>query len=53
MTAHLLAHHEAHESRARRPDGLIQLRWSDFWLLIGILGGMLALVALVLLASLA
>jgi hypothetical protein len=53
MTAHLLTHHEARESRARRPGGLIQLRWSDFWLLIGILGGMLALVALVFLASLA
>ena len=52
MTAHLSVHHEAHDSRAHRPDGLIQLRWSDFWLLIGILGGMLALVALVLLASL-
>lgn len=50
MTAHLLAHHEERRHR-QGGDGLIQLRWSDFWLLAGILGGMLALVALVFLAS--
>ncbi len=53
MTAHLLSHREEHESRARHPDGLIHLRWSDFWLLIGVLGGMLALVAFLFLAYLA
>jgi len=32
---------------ARRPSALVQLGWPQFWLLTGILGGMLALVALV------
>lgn len=49
MTAHLLAHREERRPLSGRPgsNGLIQLRWSDFWLLAGILAGMLALVALV------
>lgn len=52
MAAHLLARHEDRRTPSHRPgsNGLIQLRWSDFWLLAGILGGMLALVALVFLA---
>lgn len=34
-------------------NGLLQLGWPHFWLLSGILGGMLALVALVFFAYLA
>ena len=33
-------------------NGLLQLGWPHFWLLVGILGGMLGLVALVFFASL-
>jgi hypothetical protein len=53
MTAHSLS-----EKGWRRPsthrgtgNGVLQLGWSHFWLLIGILGGMLGLVVLVLFAS--
>jgi hypothetical protein len=51
MTLHVLTH----ERSARRPvrrNGLLQLGWPHFWLLIGILGGILALVVLVLFAHL-
>jgi hypothetical protein len=51
MTAHTLVH-----ERARRRKGgrsLFQLGWPQFWLLGGILAGILGLVALVFLASLA
>lgn len=37
---------------AHSRNGLLQLGWSHFWLLIVILGGMLALVALVFFAQL-
>lgn len=53
MTTHSLTHKEwrrpAH--RATR-NGVLQLGWPHFWLLIAILGGMLALVVLVMFASL-
>lgn len=45
MSAHLLAHEDERPHHPVR--GLVQLGWADFWLLIGILGGTLALVALV------
>jgi hypothetical protein len=49
MTTHSLAHEGGRRSPGRRGsrNGLLQLGWSHFWLLICILGGMLALVALV------
>ncbi len=52
MTAHSLIHAEAERSMSRRVsrDGLLQLGWLHFWLLLAILGGMLALVGLVLFA---
>lgn len=51
MTAHTLAHERAR----RRTSGkaLFQLGWAQFWLLAGILAGILGLVALVLLGYLA
>jgi hypothetical protein len=54
MTAHSLAHEESRKSPARRVNGngLLQLGWLHFWLLVSILGGMLALVALVFFAHL-
>jgi hypothetical protein len=54
MSAHSLTHHGGRRSPARRPsrNGLLQLGWSHFWLLISILGGMLALVTLVFFAHL-
>lgn len=54
MTLHALTH----DRRQRPPgrsvtrNGLLQLGWPHFWLLIGILGGTLALVVLVLFAHL-
>jgi hypothetical protein len=49
VTAHSLTHAESRQSRVRRvrKNGLLQLGWFHFWLLAAILGGMLALVALV------
>jgi hypothetical protein len=49
MTAHSLIHQEAGKPPVRRVgrNGLVRLEWPQFWLLAGILGGMLALVALV------
>ena len=49
MTAHNLTHAEARRSPAHRVsrNGLVQLGLFHFWLLAAILGGMLALVALV------
>jgi len=55
MTAHSLSEKAwRRRSSAHRGgrDGVLQLGWSHFWLLIGILGGMLGLVALVFLAYL-
>ena len=51
MTAHPVAHHRE-PSPVRRMSKLVQLNWADFWLLLGILGGMLGLFALVYLAYL-
>jgi hypothetical protein len=49
VTAHGLIHEEARRTPVRRVNrnGLLQLGWLHFWMLSGILGGMLALVALV------
>jgi hypothetical protein len=49
VTAHSLTHQESRQSSVRRKsrNGLLQLGWLHFWLLAAILGGMLALVALV------
>jgi hypothetical protein len=49
MTAHSLTHVGGRRSPARRGNrnGLLQLGWFHFWLLVGILGGILALVVLV------
>jgi len=54
MTAHSLTHQGGRRSPAHRlsRNGLLQLGWFHFWLLIAILGGMLALVALVFFAHL-
>jgi hypothetical protein len=55
MTAHTLRQKEWRRRPAHREgrNGVVQLGWSQFWLLIGILGGMLALVVLVFFAHLA
>ena len=50
MTLHVLTHERSAGRRAG--NGLLQLGWPHFWLLIGILGGVLALVVLVLFVSL-
>jgi hypothetical protein len=49
VAAHTLIHDEARRNSLRRTrrDGLLQLGWLHFWMLTGILGGMLALVAMV------
>jgi hypothetical protein len=54
MTSHSLTHAEARRSPVHRVgrNGLLQLGWFHFWLLAAILGGMIALVALVFFASL-
>ena len=54
MTEHSLTHQEALKAPARSVTrkGLVGLGWPHFWLLAGILGGMLALVALVFFAAL-
>lgn len=53
--AHGLTHEEARRPPVRRVtrNGLLQLGWPHYWMLTGILGGMLALVALVFFAALA
>ena len=50
MTAHTLVH----ERRRRRvaSTSLFELGWPQFWLLSGVLGGILGIVALVFLAYL-
>ena len=55
MPAHGLTHQEAQRTPVRRvsKNGLLQLGWPHYWMLAGILGGMLALVALVFFAALA
>ena len=54
MTANSLSQKGWRQQPAHRGtrDGVIQLGWSHFWLLIGILGGMLGLVVLVFFAYL-
>jgi hypothetical protein len=54
MTAHSLSRKEWRRPPAHRGtrNGLLQLGWFHFWLLIAILGGMLGLVALVFFAYL-
>ena len=49
MAAHTLIHDEARRSPVRRPrrNGILQLGWFHFWMLTGILGGLLGLVAMV------
>lgn len=49
MAAHTLIHEEAARSpvRRRRRSELLQLGWLHFWMLTGILGGLLGLVAMV------
>jgi hypothetical protein len=54
VTAHSFSHAGRRQSPVRRVsrNGLLQLGWFHFWLLAAILGGMLALVALVFFAHL-
>jgi len=54
MTAHGLSEKPWRRPSAHRGvrNGVLQLGWFHFWLLIGILGGMLGLVVLVFLAYL-
>jgi hypothetical protein len=54
MTFHALTHEHRQRPRTQnaRRNGLLQLGWPHYWLLIGILGGMLALVGLVFYAHL-
>ena len=49
MTAHSVTHEEERRPPSARAgrNGLLLLGWPHFWLLTGILGGMLGLVALV------
>ena len=53
MASHALTHQEAARQPAgrKRRNGLLQLGWPHYWLLVGVLGGMLALVALVFLIA--
>ncbi len=54
MTAHALRHEEPRRSPARRASrqGLLVLGWSQFWLLGGLIGALLALFGVILLAHL-
>jgi hypothetical protein len=48
MHSHTLKHEPVRSATRRQPGHyLLRLGWPHFWLLISILGGMLALVALV------
>jgi len=53
MTAHSLSEKGWRRALAHRGtrNGVLQLGWSHFWLLIGILGGMLGLVVLLFVAA--
>ena len=52
MTAHSLSEKGLRPLAHRGTrNGLLHLGWSHFWLLIGILGGMLGLVALIFAAA--
>jgi hypothetical protein len=52
MTLHALTHERRPPARQVTRNGLLQLGWPHFWLLIGILGLGLALVVLVLIVPL-
>lgn len=54
MAAYSLTHEAGRRTpaRGRSRNGLLQLGWPHFWVLIGILGGMLALIAVVFIAHL-
>jgi hypothetical protein len=54
VTANALTGNHGRELRRRpvRRNGLVQLGWAHFWLLGGILGGMLALAVLIIFALL-
>ena len=49
VASHALTHEEARRGpvRPRRRNGLLQLGWPHYWLLVGVLGGILSLVAMV------
>ena len=49
MSLHTLVHDEARRPPVRRirRSSILQLGWLHFWMLAGILGGILALVAMV------
>lgn len=49
MTAHLLVHPE--KQPVRRAHDQFRLGWREYWLLVGILGGIVALAAVIFLAS--
>ena len=51
MASHALTHEEPRRPRRPARRSLAQLGWPHYWALTAILGGMLALVALVLLIS--
>lgn len=53
MASHALTHEEARRGRVRprRRNGLLQLGWPHYWVLAGVLGGILSLVAMVFLIS--
>jgi len=53
VASHALTHEEARRSHVRpgRRNGLLQLGWPHYWLLVGVLGGILSLVAMVFLIS--
>jgi hypothetical protein len=44
MTAHSLSEKGWRRGHHRTRNELVQLRWFHFWLLIGILGGLLGLI---------
>jgi hypothetical protein len=49
MTAHLLVHPE--RRRIPHANDRFRLGWREYWLLVGILGGLLALAGVIFLAS--
>lgn len=51
MHTHGIVRGESPVRRAGPGAGLVQLGWTQFWLLLASLGGMLALVALVFLVA--